>query len=90
LGSIGFPHCAFASEETFIRTYTYQASEADSKLTARTIAPQQVKTELLSELGTHVSSLVKQINSSDGKKMGSIEIETLSAGISKVEILEEK
>jgi len=87
---ISFSNIAAAVEETYIRTYTYQASEADSKLTARTISLQEVKTELLSELGTHVSSLVKQKSSSDGKQMGSIEIETLTAGISKVEILDEK
>ena len=90
LASIGFSNVATGAEETYIRTYTYQASEADSKLTARTIALQEVKTELLSELGTHVRSLVKQNGSSNGKQMGTIEIETLSAGISKVEILEEK
>ena len=90
LASIGFSNVATGAEETYIRTYTYQASEADSKLTARTIALQEVKTELLSELGTHVRSLVKQNSSSNGKQMGTIEIETLSAGISKVEILEEK
>jgi TPR repeat protein len=86
----GYSNISCAAEETFIRSYTYQASEADSKLTSRTIALQEVKTELLGELGTHVSSLVKQRSSSDGKNIGTIEIETLTAGISKVEILEEK
>ena len=85
-----FSNIAIAAEQTYVREYTYQASEADSKLSARAIALQEVKRELLSELGTHVSSLVKQQSSSDGTKLGTVEIETLSAGVTRVEILEEK
>ena len=85
-----FSNIAIAAEQTYVREYTYQASEADSKLSARAIALQEVKRELLSELGTHVSSLVKQQSSSDGTQLGTVEIETLSAGVTRVEILEEK
>lgn len=79
-----------AAEKTYVREYTYQASEADSKLSARTIALQEVKRELLSELGTHVSSLVTMQSDSDGRKLNKEEIETLSAGVTRVEILDEK
>ena len=85
-----FSNIAIATEQTYVREYTYQASEADSKLSARAIALQEVKRELLSELGTHVSSLVKQQSSSGGTQLGTVEIETLSAGVTRVEILEEK
>ncbi len=78
-----------AAEQTYLREYKYQASEADSKITARAIALQQVKQILLGELGTHVSALVKQNTSSDGRILGSVQIETLSAGIVSVKILEE-
>ncbi len=80
---------ALAAEQTYFREYKYQASEADSKITARAIALQQVKQILLGELGTHVSALVKQNTSSDGRMLGSVQIETLSAGIVSVKILEE-
>ncbi len=80
---------ALAGEQTYLREYKYQASEADSKITARAIALQQVKEILLGELGTHVSALVKQNTSSDGRMLGSVQIETLSAGIVSVKILEE-
>ncbi len=80
---------SLAAEQTYLREYTYQASEADSKITARAIALQQVKQILLGELGTHVSALVKQNTSSDGRSLGSVQIETLSAGIVSVKILEE-
>ncbi len=78
-----------AAEQTYLREYEYQASEADSKITARAIALQQVKQILLGELGTHVSALVKQNTSSDGRSLNSVQIETLSASIVRVEILEE-
>lgn len=86
----GFSSTATAAEQTYVREYTYQASEADSKLSARTIALQEIKRELLNELGTHVTALVKIQNSSDGTTLGREEIETLSAGVTRIEILDEK
>lgn len=90
LATICFPSIAMAAEQTYIREYVYQASEADSKLTARAIALQEVKRELLSELGTHVTALVKIQSSSDGTHLGTEEIETLAAGVTRVEVLDEK
>ena len=43
---------ALAAEQTYLREYQYQASEADSKITTRAIALQQVEQILLDELGT--------------------------------------
>jgi len=90
LFAMGFTNLAIATEQTYVREYTYQASEADSKISARAIALQEVKRELLAELGTHVTALVKIQASSDGHQLGKEEIETLSAGVTKVEILDEK
>lgn len=87
---MGYANIVIAAEQTNVREYTYQASEADSKLSARAIALQEVKRALLSELGTHVSSLVKMQSSSDGTRLDTEEIETLSAGVTRVEILDEK
>jgi tetratricopeptide (TPR) repeat protein len=47
---------AVAKSVEFTREYTYQASEADSKLTSRTIAIEQIKRLLLEELGTFLIS----------------------------------
>lgn len=47
---------AGAGTETFIREYTYKAGEADSKLSSRVIALEQVKRLLLEELGVFLSS----------------------------------
>jgi tetratricopeptide (TPR) repeat protein len=47
---------ASAKAETFVREYTYKASDADSKLSSRVIAMEQVKRLLLEELGTFLTS----------------------------------
>jgi hypothetical protein len=47
---------AQAKPVTVTREYTYRASEADSKLTSRAIALEQVKRMLLEELGTYLVS----------------------------------
>ncbi len=46
----------FAKVVTYMKEYHYQAGEADSKLSARTIALEQVKRLLLEELGTYIVS----------------------------------
>ena len=38
---------AFAETKVFVEEYTYQASEADSKISSRVIALEQVKRKLL-------------------------------------------
>jgi len=45
---------AFAETKVFVEEYTYQASEADSKMSSRTIAFEQVKRLLLEKLGTYL------------------------------------
>lgn len=77
---------AFAEEVTFVKEYSYQASEADSKLTARAIALEQVKRLLLEELGTYLISETEVKNFQLTKD----KITTLSAGIVMTQILEDK
>lgn len=43
------PNQSFAESKTFIREYSYQASELDSKVSCRTIAMELVKRLLLEE-----------------------------------------
>ncbi|MDP1759795.1 MAG: hypothetical protein Q8K77_08365, partial [Thermodesulfovibrionales bacterium] len=47
---------SFAGNVTFVKEYTYQASELDSKASCRTISLEMVKRLLLEELGTYVIS----------------------------------
>lgn len=83
-----------AENKTFIREYTYQASESDSKITARNQALTEVKKLLLEELGVYVESYVNYtIESQSGhitRDFITNEIKQLSVGITETKILEEK
>ena len=79
-----------AYSKTYIRDYTYAASEADSKLTSRTIALDQVKVLLLQEIGTHIRQKISISKSSTGENFSSDDIEAITAGLTKVNILNEK
>lgn len=82
-----------AENKTFIREYAYQASESDSKISARTQALTEVKKLLLEELGVYVESYVNYTVESKGdhitKDFITNEIKQLSVGITETKILEE-
>ena len=46
----------FADEKTFVREYTYKASDYDSKVTSRANALEQVKRLLLEEISVYMQS----------------------------------
>ena len=77
---------AYAETKVFIEEYTYQASEADSKLSSRVIALEQVKRLLLEKLGTYLESETEVKNFQLTKD----QIITLTAGIVRAEIIDEK
>jgi tetratricopeptide (TPR) repeat protein len=83
----------YAQEKTFVKEYTYKASDADSKVSCEAIAINQLRTELLNELGVYVESN-QILNSNDiaGKFSQDFKenISTISAGITKVNVLDEK
>jgi hypothetical protein len=76
--------------ETYIREYTYFASEADSKITSRINALDQVKVILLQEIGTHIQQQIRITKDSSGLMVATEDIEALTAGLTKVKILDEK
>jgi len=80
------PNYASAELKTFIKEYTYQASDFDSKISSRAIALEQVKRLLLEEVGTYL------ISETDVKdfQLTKDKITTLTAGIVQAEILTEK
>ena len=80
-----FAVIAFAEIKTLIKEYTYQASELDSKISCRAIALEQVKRELLEELGSYIESTTVVQNSQIEKD----EIKTISAGVVQTKILAE-
>lgn len=81
------------NDKIFTRTYTYRASEDDSKNNARVKAIAQIKILLTQEIGTHIESYLeikkKNINGVYYKYVKQ-EIQNLSAGITKVKVLQEK
>lgn len=85
---------SYAENKTFIREYTYQASESDSKISARTQALTEVKKLLLEELGVYVESYVNYtVESQNGrisKDFITNEIKQMSVGITETKILEER
>ncbi len=76
---------ALAAQKTFIRDYTYEASELDDKISCQYIALEQVKRLLLEELGSYLesSSTVKNY------QLDHEQITTLTAGIVQTKILQE-
>ncbi|MCX5819101.1 MAG: tetratricopeptide repeat protein [Deltaproteobacteria bacterium] len=79
------PVLTFAEIKTFIKEYTYQASEYDSKVSYRTLALEQVKRILLEELGTYLESKTEVKNF----RLTKDQIVILTAGIVRTEIVDE-
>lgn len=79
-------HQAFGALQTFVREYTYEAGEADSKLSSRAIALEQVKRALLEELGTYLESYTEVKNA----QLTMDQITAMTAGVVQTQIMEEK
>ena len=87
----------FAKEKTFVREYTYQASEYDSKVTSRANALEQVKRLLLEEVSVFIISEVDWTQKEtviDGKyTMKDVyeqNIKSITAGVTETKIIDEK
>ena len=83
----------YGQEKTFEREYTYKASELDSKTSCRVIAINQLRLELLNEIGVFVESeSILKTSEIDGKYSQNFveNIATISAGITKLKVLDEK
>ena len=76
---------SFAGNITFVKEYTYQASELDSKASCRTISLEMVKRLLLEELGTY---LISETEVRDFK-LTKEQVKTYSSGIVMAEIVAE-
>ena len=81
-----FASMASAESMTFIKEYTYMASDIDSKVSNRVIALEQVKRALLEQIGTY---LISETEIKDFQ-MARDQIITLTAGIVSAEVIDEK
>jgi tetratricopeptide (TPR) repeat protein/competence protein ComGC len=79
------PNLTSAESKTFVKEYTYQASELDSKTSCKAIATEQLKRTLLEELGTYLESKTVVKDSQLDKD----EITTLTAGVVQVAVMDE-
>jgi tetratricopeptide (TPR) repeat protein len=77
---------SFAAEKIFVKEYTYQASEIDSKVTSRAIALEQAKRLVLEELGTYLISKTEV----KGFAITSDKVTVLTGGVVQTEISDEK
>lgn len=80
------PHIASADFVTYQKEYSYQAGEADSKISCRTISLEQVKSLLLEELGTYLERNTEIVN----YEVTRDQIIALAAGIVRAQIITEK
>ena len=90
--SILTPLTVNAELKTFIREYNYQASDDDSKNSARKKALEQVKLSLLNEVGIYLQSYMEVKNEKSGSGLNKFvdeEIKTITAGITKTKIIDE-
>ena len=79
--------------ETWVREYTYNAGDADSKLSSRAIALEEVQRLLLQEIGVFVHSTIQNETtevSGELKELTSKQVEVMTAGITQTIILEEQ
>jgi len=86
-------NAVLAKEQTYIRDYSYQASDTDSKVSARNASLLFLKQNLLSEIGTYVGSninIVSVASGSEGVTVSAQQIKSLTEGFIKTEIIEQK
>lgn len=53
---LALPCSGLATQKEFIENYTYNAGEADSKLTCRTVSLLEIKRLLLEKIGTYLKT----------------------------------
>jgi tetratricopeptide (TPR) repeat protein len=80
------PNHTSAELKTFVKEYTYQASDFDSRISSRTISLETVKRLLLEELGTYLVSETEVKN----MQLTKDQVTTYSAGIVGAEVIDEK
>ncbi len=83
---LSLPLSVLASSKNFVESYTYNAGEADSKLTCRTVSLLEVKRLLLEKLGTYLEARTEVKDFEITRD----EIVSLTAGIVRTQILNEK
>ncbi len=79
-----------ATMQEYIREYVHQVGDADSKVTSRQISMQEIKVELLGELGTYIDSRIEISQSYNNGDSFKQDVTALTAGFVRVELIEER
>jgi tetratricopeptide (TPR) repeat protein len=79
----------YAQKKTFVREYTYQASEVDSKVTARDFAVYEMEKILLREVGEFLKAERKSVTQGNSQDYTQ-KIEAITAGIVEMKVLNEQ
>jgi len=87
----------YGRDTTYVANYTYRAGETDSKVTARQNALTQLKKQVLEQVGIYIHSTFND-KASEQERYGTTvskaytesDLETVSGGITRVEILNEE
>jgi hypothetical protein len=88
-----FSQSASAESMTMVREYTYNASENDSKVSARKAALQQLQVLLIEEVGVQVQSSFSNTETLDKEEFSrtvQANYQTFASALTKTKILEEK
>jgi urate oxidase len=80
---------SYAQKKTFVRDYSYQASEMDSKISSKTNATAEMRNILLREIGTFIRS-EQQTTVHDNTQDYAEKIEAITAGIVEMKVLDEQ
>lgn len=76
--------------KTYTREYTYYALPADSKLTSRIIAVDQVRILLLLKIGSHIQQTIKITDDSSVDSYSRKNVETVTANLTNINVTKEK
>jgi len=88
--TIWFPTVINAATQEYIREYTHQVGDADSKVTSRLVSMEEIKVELLGELGTYINSRIEMSQGNKTEAEFKEEVIAISSGFVRVELLEER
>ncbi len=78
-----------AEIKTYVREYRYHATPYDTHETSRAMALDQVRSNLLNEIGTHIQSVMHVRKDASGEMEVTEDTVALSAGIVQMNILDE-
>lgn len=87
------PWLSYAEAVTMVREYTYNASENDSKVSARKAALQQLQVLLIEEVGVQIQSSFSNTETLDKEEFSrtvQANYQTFASALTKTRILEEK